>query len=120
MKRAAKHGRYKNKRDEGWGGSHGWLRLKRSRGDKGERGGDVAMTSQHTEREGTGRDGKERNGKGREGKEREGTGRERNGTRDGTRGGYWKPMGVRSLERLSRDLMSSCLQNSSMAGKVGF
>ena len=39
MKRAAKHGRYKNKRDEGWGGSHGWLRLKRSRGDKGERGG---------------------------------------------------------------------------------
>ena len=28
MKRAAKHGRDENKRDEGWGGSHGWLRLK--------------------------------------------------------------------------------------------
>ena len=67
MKRAAKHGRYKNKRDEGWGGSHGWLRLKRSRGDKGGRGGDVAMTSQHTEREGTGRNGTGRNGTGREG-----------------------------------------------------
>ena len=64
---AAKHGRYKNKRDEGWGGSHGWLRLKRCHGDKGGtrrgRGGDVAMTSQHTEREGTGRDGKGREGK---------------------------------------------------------
>ncbi len=91
------------------------------------------MTSQHTERNGkgrngTGRDGKERNGtgrneRGRDGKGREGKGREGKGRdeeRDGTRGGYWKPMGVRSLERLSRDLMSSCLQNSSMAGKVGF
>ena len=28
MKRAAKHGRDENKRDEGWRGSHGWLRLK--------------------------------------------------------------------------------------------
>ena len=64
MKRAAKHGRDKDKRDEGWRGSHGWLRLKRSRGDKGGRGGDVAMTSQHTGREGTGREG---NGTGREG-----------------------------------------------------
>ena len=43
------------------------------------------------------------------------------GTKKGTEGvSYWKPMGVRSLGRLSRDLMSSCLQNSSMAGKVGF
>ena len=68
MKRAAKHGRDKDKRDEGWRGSHGWLRLKRSRGDKGERGGccdDIATYG--TERDGKGREGTGRNGTGREG-----------------------------------------------------
>ena len=51
------------------------------RGQRG-RGGDVAMTSQHTEREGTEREGTEREGTGRDERGWDGKGTERDEGRD--------------------------------------